>query len=236
VSTIAPGQLLSIFGPNLGLATAATTAATGQSLPATLGSSAAEFNGTPTRLLYASPRQVNLIAPYAISASDRVTLHYHAPLAGSLSQIIDFSLGVTPRAPATFQTFDPVTDYCGGGLVSFSGPTTLVHNEDGSINRCATPARPGSTVTIYINGGGVPNTSVDESQLAHQKTPVNVPVTVVDGEQPLDVVNVSLDPGSPIGVWRVDFRLGNNTGPRELTVAVDGVPIAQKRMFLFIKP
>jgi uncharacterized protein (TIGR03437 family) len=86
----------------------------------------------------------------------------------------------------------------------------LVRNEDGSINRCATPAKPGSIVTIYINGGGSPNASVDESQIAQQKTHVNVPVIVLDGTQSLEVRNVSLEPGAPVGVWRVDFRLGNN--------------------------
>ncbi len=146
-STIAPGQLLTIFGSNLSNATVAGVPANGQWPTALPGANVAvTFDGIPAPLLYVSPNQINVQAPFEINGKNQTTLHLTAGAVAD-SRVLQ----VVPSVPTIFQT--PIAP--GDCPNIFAGATeVLAFNQDGSNNSCSHQATSGSTVIFFVNGLG----------------------------------------------------------------------------------
>jgi uncharacterized protein (TIGR03437 family) len=131
-SGVAPGELVSIYGTNLGPTPAAVTTsldpATG-ALPASLGGITVTFDGIPAPMFYSSPGQINMQVPYEVaSRSNTVVI-------------------VTNQGTAS----DPVTLPV---LAAQPGIYVTV-NLDGTVNSQANPAPAGTYVIIYATGAGL---------------------------------------------------------------------------------
>ena len=148
IGEVTPGQLLSLFGHDLAAEVLIGQPSAAGLLPTTLGGFSAMFNDIPAALLYVSERQVNLQAPYEIAAAPSVVLTM-----GGESRTYQ----VAARQPAPFLRVAPELS-CNDAVPQIAGGVSypLGLNEDGSVNRCGTPAEPGSLVTIFLNGVGVP--------------------------------------------------------------------------------
>ena len=130
---VAPGEMVSIMGTNLGPVTgaAATFDSTGK-LPPVLSQVVVKFDGNAAPLAYVQANQINVQVPYAVSGntSTLVQLYYQGQ-AGASAEI-----PVAKAAP---------------GL--FSG----VLNQDGTFNSQLSPSSRGANIILYGTGEGMTN-------------------------------------------------------------------------------
>jgi uncharacterized protein (TIGR03437 family) len=124
---IAPAEVISIFGPRIGPATAVTASPMNGFYPTTLGGIQVMIGGLVAPLLYVSSSQINAVVPYDVSS-----------LAPSTIQIIQDS-NTLSSFPVWADTTDP-------------GVFPGVLNQDGTLNSQANPAKSGSTVSLYATG------------------------------------------------------------------------------------
>src|SRR5258708_28064426 len=89
---VAPGEIISIFGDNIGPATpAASTPGDDGLIPKELGGVAVSFDDSLAPLLYASSSQINAIVPFAIA--DKVTSQTSVTYNGNI--VLSLNLPVT---------------------------------------------------------------------------------------------------------------------------------------------
>jgi uncharacterized protein (TIGR03437 family) len=133
IVSVAPGQLLTLFGTGLDGGTVS-------------------FNGIPAPVLYTSDIQINVQVPYEIAGMTEVAMQV-SPVSES------YTLAVIARQPSVFLSASaftqPVFDSAACNGQNFSGLQPLALNADGTQNSCDNPAAPGSTVTIFLNGLGL---------------------------------------------------------------------------------
>jgi uncharacterized protein (TIGR03437 family) len=135
---VSPGEIITIFGQNMGPSTLAPLQVTGGALTTNLGGTQVLFDGVAAPMVYSVKTQVSAVAPYALAgkSSTQVQVSYN----GMLSDPV--TIPVQDTTPAIF-TLDS------SGL----GPGAVL-NQDFSVNTSAVPAARGSVVAIYCTGGG----------------------------------------------------------------------------------
>jgi uncharacterized protein (TIGR03437 family) len=133
IVSIAPGQLLTLYGTGL-------------------SGGAVTFNGIPAPILYTWDIQINLQVPYEVAGLTQVTMQV-SPVSES------YILAVVERQPSLFLSpgafTQPIFDNAACNGQNIAGLEPLALNADGTQNSCANPAVSGSTVTIFLNGLGV---------------------------------------------------------------------------------
>jgi uncharacterized protein (TIGR03437 family) len=133
---IAPGELISFYGENFGVATPAIGSFDSAGLmPTTLAGVQVAIGGVPVPLLYASNTQINAIAPAALNNSGDTQLQI--TVNGVAMPV--FRVAIDPADPQVFANAD--------------GSAAAI-NQDGSINSAAHPAPAGSIVSIWATGTG----------------------------------------------------------------------------------
>jgi len=150
VTSIAPGELLSLFGEFSSGSPA--TPPPGQ-VSISLDGASVEINGIPSPLLYAGGEQINFQAPFGIAGAAQANITF----ASALSNISDsLTLPIVASNPAAFlnmATPSPALATCTiESAASVNGLLPLTLNPDGSVNTCLNPAAAGSTVTLFLNG------------------------------------------------------------------------------------
>lgn len=137
----APGEVVAIFGENLGPAGTILNAqidpATGR-LSASLSGAQVLFDGLAAPLVYVSAQQSSAIIPFEVAgkAATQVTAVYN----GAQSAPFQLKLGTT--APGLF-----TNNQQGTGQAA-------VYNQDGSRNGADNPASAGSVIVLYGTGAG----------------------------------------------------------------------------------
>ena len=209
---VAPGQLLTIFGTNIGPATPAVYDPASPSLPTTLGGAGVPVNGVAAPMIYASADQINFLAPYETGGQPSVTLK----LTSSGVAIAQRTLAVTAINPGLL-TFG-VTDYPVCQSKGLLGSTAAaVYNEDGSLNACDHPAAVASRVSVVLNGTGL------------------LAPAVTDAYNPVEAV--APVPGQPLGIWQVFLRLDKNArGYTYSSLRVDGTPVREQAVAIWVAP
>jgi len=201
---VAPGELVSIYGTNLGPGTPVEVK-TGN-LPTTLGGTEVMLNETKLPIKFASKYRVDVQVPYLVGVP------------GDLWVTVSYGGGSSNPVNLTTQTAKP-------GLLSIN-PTGLGQleavNADGSLNKDQAAAR-GSEVTVYASGLGVTQPSIQAGQAPPSRpTPVayNTVSATVAG-QPAMVIDASLVPDRP-GVYavRLQVPLATPVGVAEVKVSV----------------
>ena len=148
--TVAPGELVSIFGNGIGPSTPHQLTLNAQGNVATsLGGVTVSFDGIAAPLLYASAGQINAVVPFAVGANPTTLLQVAAPG----GQTFSLSLSVSAAAPAVFTT-----------TASGSGQGAIL-NSDLSVNSAAHPAARGSAIAIYATGTGMLNPVVPDGTI-----------------------------------------------------------------------
>jgi uncharacterized protein (TIGR03437 family) len=155
VESVAPGQLLSLYGSNLAPEGVAPYA---NGYPTSFNGVTVTFNGIPAPLLYTAPNQINFEVPYEIAGQAQVTMAIASQIVSpAVSE--QYYLAVAASRPSIFvgaagfggPLFDRWT--CNGQTISGIQPLAL--NSDGTLNSCANRAAAGSTITVFLNGLGV---------------------------------------------------------------------------------
>jgi uncharacterized protein (TIGR03437 family) len=241
VSAIAPGELLSVFGAHFVNKTESAMAAS--SFPVTLDGVTATINGIASPILYVSPRQINLQAPYEIAGAGSATLTIDS---GEFSFSATTTLPVVASNPVVFLDSGLALAALNSGrcrlsgIFSTGGPIPLAFNEDGTQNTCLTPAPAGSPVRILLGGLGVANSTVATGVVNSGKAvPLGVPVsfgeTVAVGETVAESGAVAVL-GAISGVWQVDVTFPKSVlGSIPLFVTVGGVPVRESRLIIWLQ-
>jgi uncharacterized protein (TIGR03437 family) len=194
---IAPGEILSFFGSQLGPTSAVSNGGftSDGTLPVSLGGLSVSFGTTTAPLFYVSGTQINLQVPYEIAgqSSAKMTVNYNG------SQTAITTLSVAKSAPGIF----------------------VVTNADGSVNGPGSPSSAGGVLVIYGTGAGVTTGFLETGAPAPANSIVAATVTIngapvtpiyaglTPGSVGLTQVNVAIPPGTPSG----------NAIPLQVTIA-----------------
>ncbi len=119
-------------------------------LPTSAGETRVLFDGTPAPMIYTSAGQVSAIVPYSASGSTRVQVEYQGTLTAPVL------MPVAAAAPGIFAcpgkpSVALAINASAGGVISCNGDFV--------------PPSPGSVVTFYVTGDGVPAPAIEDGRL-----------------------------------------------------------------------
>ena len=191
---IAPGEIVVIFGSGLGpaqLTAPPVTNTAGNAVgPVQFNGVVVLIDGTPAQIVYVSGGQISAIVPQGITGpTAQVAVQYLGQTGAAVS------IPLALAAPALF-------------TVNASGAgQALATNSDGTLNGSSHPAKPGSNVTLFVNG-------VPSQFLAG-------PINVTIGSQQASVSAVTA--GSAPGVTAITVQVP--FGPSNVVTAVVGLQV-----------
>lgn len=211
--SIAPGELLTIFGANLGPATLAgyQFAANGL-LETSLAGTQVLIDGIPAPLYYASSGQVSAFVPYA--ASQKQCVSVQAVYEGRTSDPV--RVAVAGAQPALFSR-----DFSGLG-------PGVIFNQNATLNAPANAALRGTIVAIYLTGDGQTTPAGSDGKLggASPTRPV-LPVSVYMNGVQADVIYAGGVHDAVAGVFQVNARIPLTLTPSDaVSVMVNVGPAA----------
>lgn len=217
---IAPGELITIFGANLGPPTPTSGVVVDGLVPNTLGGVQAFFNGHAAALLYVSPSQVNAVVPFELTGTmAQIQVSYQGqPVASAIAPI-------QAASPAVFS------------LNGFGGGQGAVLNQDGTVNSSTNPDTQGSVAVLYATGGGITSPLSIDGAITDLPYPLPVlPVSVTIAGIPAQVLYAGAAPGLITGALQINVvvplnapqeyydqvvvTIGNYISPSAVTIAV----------------
>jgi uncharacterized protein (TIGR03437 family) len=143
--TIAPGEIISLYGSGLGPATPVVASPQNGLFPTSLGGVQVLVDGTPVPLLYVSGSQIDAEIPSPVNGLENGLADVR--VVNNLVPLPDFRAGVT------------ASDL--GGFFS-NGAYLAVVNQDGTVNSVTNPAKAGTYVSFWVTGfGSVPGVVMD---------------------------------------------------------------------------
>lgn len=238
LSTVAPGQLLALFGNDLAPAAPLVPSGGVAASSAALG---VFFNGIPAPVLYASGGQINVQVPYEIAGQTSVQMQVtdtEIPLPVAETH----TLGVVERQPVIFLSAaaleSPFPGYtvCDGTVAL--GPAALALNQDGTWNDCTNPAIGGSTVTVFVDGLGPVTPALATGAIASAPLKLTPAVDMADSTlAPVSATTRSL-PGSITGVSQVQVLLPPVAGPVApfaLIPTVSGNALRERLILIWVR-
>lgn len=218
---ISPGEIVSVFGSNLGPVnlTAFQLNAQGR-LANSIANARFLINGNPAPPIYVRNDQASAIVPFGLNEENASVVAVYNGNASARFTI--------PVAATTAGLFSSDSTGTGQGAIL---------NQDGSVNSAPNPAAKGSTVVLFGTGHGATNPAL----VAGQVTPsVNIPnlftqTTVTIGGQTARIGYAGPAPGLVAGVLQINavipdgvssgnlpvvVRFGSDSSQANLTVAV----------------
>ena len=139
---VSPGEIVSLFGDNMGPAAIAITKAediSNGTFPNSLAGTQVLFDGVAAPVLFTLKGQVSVVVPYGVAgkSSTQVQVSYQNTASNTLT------VAVQAATPAIF-SLD----------ASGVGPGAIL-NQDLLVNTTGNPAAPGAVIALYCTGGGV---------------------------------------------------------------------------------
>ncbi len=184
--SIAPGEIVSIFGASLGPGKGVSAAQPSVEL----GGTQVVLCGRLAPLFYAGPNQVNVQVPYSLNMGQACEVQV---LSGGLVKARG-PVGVVDAAPAIFTVQ--------GG----SGAAAAL-NEDGELNSPDHAAERGSTIVLFATGEGQTTPNGVEGRPAGAPAPVPVlPVKLTIGGYAAEILYAGEAPGFA-GLLQVNARI-----------------------------
>ncbi len=218
---VAPGEILTIFGANLGPPKLQTASVTNGLVDSTTGGTRMLFDGIAAPMIYAVSGQAAAVAPFAIQghSTTQVQVEYQGIRSSPVT------IPVAAASPAIFTTSQ-----------SGKGQGAIL-NDDGVVNSLATPIATGHTIVIYATGGGVMSPAMADGTLAQSPfAKLALPYSVRIGGLPATVSYAGAAPGIIAGAIQinvivpsaivpsatvpVDLTIGGITSPAGVTIAV----------------
>lgn len=188
---IAPGQLITIFGTNLGPAAPVTLQLDARGFVTTrLGGTRVLFDGTAGPMIVTSAGQVSAVVPYTVEglASVAVSVEYEGRVSAQLP------VPVALAAPAIF------TQNASG-----SGAGAVIR-QNGELITPASPAAPGEVLTLFATGEGATTPAGVDGKPAAAPLPLpKLPVKVVVDGVDVEPLYAGGAPGLVAGVLQVNF-------------------------------
>jgi uncharacterized protein (TIGR03437 family) len=208
---IAPGEVVVIFGNNLGPATGLGNQVSAGVLPNSLAGVRVWFDGVAAPILYASAGQLNVVAPYAIASNTSGSTSVRVEYLGAFSPAI--SRPVLAAQPGIFTLNSQGT-----------GPAAVL-NKDYSVNSATNPAARGDYVMIYATGEGVTSPAGADGLIAAGASSwqLQSPLTVQIGGLPATVKYNGDAPGFVAGAVQIDAVVPATVTPGNAVAVVVSV-------------
>jgi uncharacterized protein (TIGR03437 family) len=201
--SIAPGQMLVLFGTALGPDSLAVFAppASGQPIATMLAGTRVLFGTTPAPVIYASATQTAVLAPYDLAGktSVAVKVEYNSVQSNAVSA------NVAASQPGLFT----LSGNGAGQAVAFNYDAA---KQTYTLNGDSAQAAKGSIVVLYATGYGVPSPAVPDGHIVTQAS-TQVPTNVV--------VHIG---GSDAAVLYAGGVVGLTAGIMQLNVQVPEIP------------
>lgn len=201
VGPVAPGELLTVLGTNLGPTqeTGSQSSPPARQVPADSGRVRVLFDGIAVPVVSASPGQVNVVAPTTLSGKSHtvIQVEYNGTLSGPQT------LPVAPSAP---------------GIFTSSGTGTgqaIALNQNSSMNSVDFPDSQGSLITIYATGVGLMSAGGENGSIRRGPPQPMLPVTVTVGGQNARVLGVRNTPERLGGVLLVGAQIPPSLAGRQ---------------------
>ena len=214
---IAPGEIVTLFGVNIGPVTPAGLALDSSGKVATLiGGTQVLVLGIPAPMIYASGTQVSAVVPYELAGF--ATANVQVKFLGQTSNAVPVNVATT--APGLFTLNS-----------SGTGPAAIL-NSNNSINSPTNPANRGDTVVIYMTGegqtspAGVTGKVTTVAAVAPLTPGPLLLVSVLVGGQPANYTFAGEAPGFVSGVLQLNVTIPTNiaAGDQSLVVSIGGNP------------
>jgi uncharacterized protein (TIGR03437 family) len=142
-ATVSPGELVTLFGSNIGPATAATLAITNGYVDTSLSNVTLTIGGQNAPLLYVSTNQVTAQVPYEVGTGAGVSV----VLTNGSNPAANTTVTVATTAPGIY-TAD------GSGVGQAAAINTSAATGAVTLNSTTSPAKIGDTVSLYLTGEG----------------------------------------------------------------------------------
>ncbi len=196
---IAPAELVSFYGTGLGPATPLDTQVVGGVVGSTLGGYQLLFGGVAAPLLYISANQINAVVPNEVSGQDSVSIALVTPT--GTFPLAD--LYIRPSEPEIF--YYPVVD---NGVTN---NYAVAINQDGTLNSATNPVHAGELVSVWGTGAGAAATDnyalPDGYIIPGAGVQPALPVSMLAGNDSLEVDYAGDSPGEVFGLLQVNFRI-----------------------------
>jgi uncharacterized protein (TIGR03437 family) len=208
---VAPGEILSVFGSNLGPALGRTLEFSApHQVSSLLDGTEVWFDGLSGIMLYAGSGQVNVVAPFGLAG--RSTTKVQLVYGGIPSAAV--ILNVATTAPGIF-----TQNGTGTGL-------SAILNADGGLNTAMSPAHAGDVVSLFGTGGGVTSPPSEDGVPAVAANSLAAPVEVLLNNQSITPTYAGSAPGLVAGVIQVNFQIPAglpSSTPVRLQLKIGGV-------------
>ena len=229
---IAPGELITLFGPGIGPAQPLGYQLDANGLVATtLGGIRVLFDGTPAPLLYVGPNQINTVAPAGLVSKQQTQVVVETNGKSGPAQTIeiaDVSPGFVVVAPGIFSA-----------TASGVGQAAAFNNQDGTVNGPAHPAAPGTVVGMYVTGLGATDKTVPEGTITGPSLlPLNTgTIEVFVGGEKAEVMYAGAAPYTIAGVSQVNVVVpaGLSSGNQPVFVSSGHVESSQSGVWIAVK-
>lgn len=215
-SAVAPGELISIYGTNLGPVDGWVNDPENNRYPAVVGHTKVLLDpggseGSPIPILQATDTRIDAFVSYDVSVVKTISLRVRVD--GVLSEPVTLNV-----AASAFGLFTSDGSGSGQGRIS---------NQDGSENSAANPAERGSIVSLYGTGDGLqtPRTSAGTLVLSTPYPASDAPVTVTIGGKPAEVLSAGAAPSLAAGIAQIKVQIpqGVTPGDAPIVVSIGGV-------------
>jgi len=196
--TISPGELVSLYGYDIGPAQPAGLRVGPDGLVSkNLDGVRVFFQGLSAPLVYAQHDQINAVVPFGVAGIPRVRIE--------LMKNNELVASLDAQVQSTKPRFYPNTvDELGSAAI----------NEDGTINSREHPAPPGSIVALYGTGfGDLLPRPADGTLVGEPYPALAAPVSAsLETGEPLEVLYAGPAPGLVAGVVQINVRLPESVG------------------------
>lgn len=206
-STVAPGELVAIFGNSIGPENPVGIRLDSQGRVAQqIAGVKVTFDDFAAPLLYASRGQINTVVPFSIAGQTTTLLQVFDPG----GKIYSATLAVGAAAPAVF-----TADSTGSGQGA-------ILNGDLSLNSAANPASRGSYIALYATGTGLLDQTVPDGEVIPDTDPplAGTPVTVTIAGQPAPISYQGAAPGLVAGVMQINVQIPAGVQPGAVPVVL----------------
>ena len=221
LSSVAPGQLISLFGAGLG----------------PLVPLRVLFNGIAAPILYSAAQQINVQVPFEIGGAGTVQMQV-------ISQAISETdtLQIAAREPAVFLSSAALESTIPGwsmcGQTQALGQAAAALNADGSVNDCTNPAAGGSTVTVFVNGFGAVTPALPTGAIPEGPAiPLMLSFDPGTFTGTTLVSGMSLAGGGSSGVAQLKLKAGGGGGQNVLLngPALAGTPLRERLILIWTR-
>jgi uncharacterized protein (TIGR03437 family) len=214
--SVSPGELISVYGANLGPATPVSATGTGN-LPTSLGGTTVTFDGTPVPLIYVSSSEVSIETPVTLISGQSTSIQ----VSSTFGQSNSVTLPIVPARPGIF-----TVESGGAGqarAINQDGTT----NGDGTVTAAGSdvPAPAGTVIQLFASGLGAldPQVATGAPAPATPLSQATLPITATVAGLPADVQYAGAAPGL-VGLYQVNVLIPANVspGPAGLTLNAGG--------------